>query len=67
MQTMKPNVWFTGIIKNEFGLHFNQNKVNTSYKDTVAYFWLVSNLVFPYKPLWKHSPGFHSKSGGLSN
>ena len=64
---MKPNVLFTGIIKNEFGLHFNQNKLNTSYKDTAAYFWLVSNLVFPYTPLWKHSLGFHSKSGGLSN
>ena len=60
-------VLFTGIIKNKFGLHFNQNKLNTSYKDTAAYFWLVSNLVFPYTPLWKHSLGFHSKSGGLSN
>ena len=38
MQTMKPNVLFTSIIKNEFGLHFNQNKLNSSYKDTAAYF-----------------------------
>ena len=29
---------FTGIIKNKFGLHFNQNKLNTAYKDTAAYF-----------------------------
>ena len=38
MQTLRPNVLFTGIIKNEFGLHFNQNKLNTAYKDTAAYF-----------------------------
>ena len=63
MQTMKRNVLFTGIIKNEFGLHFNQNKLNSSYKDTAAYFWLVSNLVFPISLFKKHRPGFHSQSG----
>lgn len=27
MQTLRPNVLLTGTIKNEFGLHFNQNLI----------------------------------------
>ena len=51
MQTLRPNVLFTGKIKNEFGLNFNQNKLNTSYRNSAVYFSLLSNSVFPYKIL----------------
>lgn len=64
MQTLRPNVLLTGTIKNEFGLHFNQNLIlHKGILQPISYQYLIQfSLISLFE---KHRPGFHSKSRGL--
>ena len=65
MQTLRPNVLFTGIIKNEFGLHLIRTNLilHTEILQSISLYYLIQfSLIRLFE---KHRPGFHSKSGSL--